>query len=142
MPRCPKYREASPSPIKNPHHIFKLCLTITKITISGLSQLNFDRPFIVTFVIVNHICAQLEDMVQILRARFWQTKTRCVLYLKSKHDTSVFCSRKKGFFFIKQNRTLTYYAKGEPWHSNRILLIWIWSWQCNDISTPYLLLLP
>ena len=59
------------SMIKTPKHIFQLCLTITKITINGLSQLNFESETIVIFVIVNHMCAQLEDLLHtILRARF------------------------------------------------------------------------
>ena len=62
--RCPKFRKTSPSTIKNPS------ITITKITENGLSQLNFERPFTVIFVIVKHMCAQLEDVVRILRACF------------------------------------------------------------------------
>ena len=33
-------------------------------------QLNFEQLFIVIFVIVNHMCSQLSDLLQILLARF------------------------------------------------------------------------
>ena len=35
---------------------------------------------IVIFVIVKHMCAQLEDLLHILRARFWQNNTRCIYW--------------------------------------------------------------
>ena len=73
MPRCPKFRKTSPLTIQNPQHIFQFCL---KITINDLSQLNFESETIVIFVIVMHICAQLEDLLHILRALFWQNNTR------------------------------------------------------------------
>ena len=46
------------------------------LTINGLSQLNFERDPIVIFVIVKHMCPQLEELLHILRARFWQNNTR------------------------------------------------------------------
>ena len=64
--------------------IFQLCLIITKITINGLSQLNFETKTIVILVIVMHMCAQLENLLHILRARFWQNNTRCITSLLCK----------------------------------------------------------
>ena len=57
-----------------------MCLTITKITINFLSQLNFESDPIVIFVIVKHMCPQLEDVLHILRDRF----------LAEKYDIKVF----------------------------------------------------
>ena len=35
-------------------------------------KLNFENDPIVIFVIVKHMCPQLEDLLHILRDRFWQ----------------------------------------------------------------------
>ena len=54
---CPKFLKTSLSTIKNPHHIFQLSITITKITLDNLSQLNFGETIyvhIVIFVTVKH----------------------------------------------------------------------------------------
>ena len=57
LTRCPKFWETSHSTIKNPEHIFQLCLTITKITINGLLQLNFESETIVIFLLFLSTCA-------------------------------------------------------------------------------------
>ena len=87
--RCPKFRKTSPSTNKNPQHIFQLCL-ITKLTINGLLQLNFESETIVIFVILKHMCAQLEDLLHILRGRFWKNNTRCI----------------DGFFYLSEPKSL------------------------------------
>ena len=55
--QCLKFRKTNQSTIKNPHHIFQLSITITKITLDNLSQLNFGETIyvhIVIFVTVKH----------------------------------------------------------------------------------------
>ena len=37
-----------------------------------VSQLNFESDPIVIFVIVKHMCLQLENLLHILQDRFWQ----------------------------------------------------------------------